>query len=577
MLNLKPIKIDMKNQILILISSLFLYSSFTNASVFYVDPNNGSIENPGSPDLPWKTLEEVINNKLVETKDNKGNLLNAGAPVKSGDTIILRSGYHGLIKITNAFNDQLITVKGEDGSSPQLGYLELRSAKNWRFEQVIISPSHSSSAVNKATIAILGDSNYWGNSSNLELVDSHIYTAEDTQNWSKDNWVKQAKIGIIVGRYTLNTLIKNNYIRNVSNGVIVLSEGADIEGNVVSHFADDGIKVNANGTRVTYNILKNAINPSNIHNDGIQAYKVFNNPSLDDFIIENNIILTKDTNQVPFSSVDMQGIGLFDGPYNNGTISNNVILVSTWHGIGLFDGTNTTITNNIIFSTALDRNIKSRITLSSKKGKNPNDVVNENDVFGNISTGYHPFESLVAANNVSEDENLYRERLNALLNTIQTKYGPKNVLANKSRLSEELLGNAAPASQTSLKSASDTEVEAIQEIQPTPAPAAPVATPVPAPIIAATPAPKPIARPVATATPLPAAPKPITTPAPKPVTTTPVAKPTARPPLPTTRQSTSQTNPGKATATTTKPTWKPRYVNRSKFQRWCRFTRNGCE
>lgn len=443
MLNLKLNKFDIKNQIVILITFLFLYSTFTSASVFYVDPANGAAGNPGSSVLPWKTLEQVINTKRIETKDRKGNLLNAGAPVKPGDTIILRSGYHGLIEITNAYNDQLITIKGETGSFPQLGFLELKSAKNWRFEHVVISPAHALSPINSPSIVIFGDSNFRGSSSHLELVDCYIYSAENTQDWSKDDWGQQAKNGIIVGRYTQDTLIKNNHIRNVYNGVVVLSEHSDIEGNVVSRFANDGVIVNANDTRVTYNIIKNAIKTSDIHNDGIQVYKIFNNPSVDNFVIENNLILTKDINQLSFSSVDMQGVGLFDGPYNKGTISNNVILVSTWHGIGLFDATNTTITNNIIFSTALDKNIKSRITLSSKQGKSPEEVVNENNVFGNISTGYHPFGSLSIANQVSVDESLFRNRLNELLNTIQTKYGINNLVTGTSKISAEFLGRMA--------------------------------------------------------------------------------------------------------------------------------------
>ena len=49
---------------------------------YYVDPVNGDMGNPGTVEHPWKTLEAVLSRKKV---------------FDAGDTIFLRSGYHGAI------------------------------------------------------------------------------------------------------------------------------------------------------------------------------------------------------------------------------------------------------------------------------------------------------------------------------------------------------------------------------------------------------------------------------------------------------------------------------------------------
>ena len=63
-------------------------------NIFYVDPSAGSMTNDGSYDHPWRTLQEVFENNLVEMKnyidhpagDGGGamEVINPGVPVKGG-------------------------------------------------------------------------------------------------------------------------------------------------------------------------------------------------------------------------------------------------------------------------------------------------------------------------------------------------------------------------------------------------------------------------------------------------------------------------------------------------------------
>ena len=89
---------------------------------FYVDPETGSPDNDGSAEHPWRTLEEVIAANLVETRTWQTLPyapgasfvpVNPGAPIGPGDTIWLRSGYHGDVTIGSAYNASTITVAAE--------------------------------------------------------------------------------------------------------------------------------------------------------------------------------------------------------------------------------------------------------------------------------------------------------------------------------------------------------------------------------------------------------------------------------------------------------------------------------
>ncbi len=94
-------------------------------NVFYVDPVSGSIDNAGSAASPWNTFQAVLENNKIESREpaaypyTKGAALrvkNSGAPVKAGDTIVLRPGHHGSISILRYFNEDYINIIAEPGA-----------------------------------------------------------------------------------------------------------------------------------------------------------------------------------------------------------------------------------------------------------------------------------------------------------------------------------------------------------------------------------------------------------------------------------------------------------------------------
>ncbi len=92
----------------------------SQAAVFYVDPEKGDMAGDGSAGHPWKTVQELFERKLIQTRDGAGRLRNPDAPVRAGDMILLRSGYHGEINCRRAYNDDYITIAAEKEHTPML-------------------------------------------------------------------------------------------------------------------------------------------------------------------------------------------------------------------------------------------------------------------------------------------------------------------------------------------------------------------------------------------------------------------------------------------------------------------------
>lgn len=68
---------------------------------------------------------------------------NPTAPVKPGDILLLRSGWHGVIRLSGGYNESPITIAADPGHTPQVGWVEIGEGRNWRAKGLTVSPSLS--------------------------------------------------------------------------------------------------------------------------------------------------------------------------------------------------------------------------------------------------------------------------------------------------------------------------------------------------------------------------------------------------------------------------------------------------
>jgi hypothetical protein len=327
---------------------------------FYVDPVNGSDSGDGSAGSPWRTLQAVIDADLVQTRNwpslpyaSGMNLVtvNAGAPVHAGDTLWLRSGYHGAVTIQSAYNALPITVAAQPGHVPRLRSLLVRAAQNWTFRGLSISPSHGP-PLTAITIVNVRDDNWYGPAWDVKIEGCDIFTVPDASAWTAADWVNVASSGVGVGAARIT--VRDSRVRNVRFGISVSGRNARIQRNLVDGFSADGLRGLGDGGLFEYNRVQNNYvggSADSNHDDGFQSWSVgpggVGTGEVRDVVLRGNVFINDWNPSHPLRS-SMQAIGCFDGFFVNWTVENNVVITDHWHGISFLGMRDSRIVNNTV-------------------------------------------------------------------------------------------------------------------------------------------------------------------------------------------------------------------------------------
>ena len=141
-------------RVLCLMMCLTALAQAAEPAAFYVDPVGGDMNNDGSRGKPWRSIQAVFDNGLVESQQwaklpyRDGATLeqkNKGARVRAGDTIYLRSGYHGKLDIRGYYNSAVITIAADEGHTPKLAGIRIRSGAHWTLRGLHVSPEFAES------------------------------------------------------------------------------------------------------------------------------------------------------------------------------------------------------------------------------------------------------------------------------------------------------------------------------------------------------------------------------------------------------------------------------------------------
>ena len=330
-----------------------------NGNTFYVDPINGSEEGDGSSENPWSNLQEVINNK-VETYRAKpgvaynGDLVikNDGAPIKAGDTIILKDGFYDELQIAHAFNIDYIRITSENEHQAVLSHFKALAASGWILNGVAINRELGKPDETSGSVPLVKIENSWhGPAQYITIEDCRLSTVWDSTGWNIDDW-KQARTGVLSHGSYISVL--NNHIKNIAYGITIAKGGhhSTVKSNIIENFSYDGMQGIADDLLFESNIVKNCYKTDpNSHDDGFQSWtdppSTPTGDTSDRVTLRGNIIIEHEDRNHPLKG-QLQGIGLFDGPYHDWVIENNVIITSDYHGITMVGGKNCRIVNNTV-------------------------------------------------------------------------------------------------------------------------------------------------------------------------------------------------------------------------------------
>ncbi len=376
------------------------------AADFYVDPVGGSPDGDGSSSRPWRTLQEVVEANSFETwawdsapyEEGVSVLVpDQDGPVRPGDTVWLLDGHHGEVEIRSAYLDGVITVSAAPGAEPTLSRLSLRSASNWTFQGLTVSPSFAED-YEKQTMVDLESHSWTGPISDITLEDCTLYSVEDTSSWTAEDWNAYSASGIFADGSHLT--IRNNLLRNVNFGISVLASDSLVEHNIVENFAGDGMRGLGDHTVFQYNTVMNSYDVNDNHDDGFQSWSLgpdgVGTGEVIGVVLRGNVFINYTDPEQPLRG-PLQGIGCFDGTFVDWVVENNVVAVDHWHGITLMGAHNVRVVNNTVVDLNTDSPGPPWISVTAHKdGSPPTDSVVRN----NLATDYRSHEL------VEEDGNL---------------------------------------------------------------------------------------------------------------------------------------------------------------------------
>jgi parallel beta-helix repeat protein len=320
--------------LLLFLSLILLQHKDLLAVNYYVDPVNGDKADDGTIAYPWRTLAEVFSEHHT---------------FEAGDTIFLLSGHHESV-IVNGINAGYVTILPLEGHDPTMKKLTFSNAKKWKVSGLTISPETAPSYSRSTLITI--------NSSASEImVDScYAYSVEDNTPWSAGDWVSNACNGASISGD--QNIVRNSHFLNVDHGILVEVEGQNnlIEKNIIENFSGDGMRGIGNYNTFEYNTVKNCYDVDDNHDDGFQSYSrgpggTVGTGTVYGIVLRGNTILNYTDPNQPMRGT-LQGIGCFDGMFEDWVVENNVVITSHWHGITLLGARNCKVINN----TVVDRN-----------------------------------------------------------------------------------------------------------------------------------------------------------------------------------------------------------------------------
>ncbi|MBK8208466.1 MAG: right-handed parallel beta-helix repeat-containing protein [Planctomycetes bacterium] len=394
-----------------------LFAANASAETYYVDPEQGKDSNNGSKAAPWGTLEEVM----------------AAGRVKAGDTVLLKDGDHGRA-VFSGDNAEVVTIAADKGCKPQLSYLEITQGTKWRIKGLVISASFAKQPYEGVMVKVADG----GASGEITVEDCFVYSTLDTSKWTASDWMN-ANSGMTMGRHGTGHVFRNNYVLNTRFAINLCAENSLCEGNVISHFSADGIRVTRDGQTVQHNVIRNIYvddkDGDKNHDDAIQCF-LFNKGTgtVRNVTIRENLIVMRENEEQPLKAT-MQGIGFFDGPLIDFVVEGNVINTSHWHGVSLYDAQGCKILNNVAYTQWTEEKLRPWVELGSKD----TGPVKGNQVKDNYAYTFKLSndKEVVAENNQTVTPAVHQKRQAELLALIDEKHGKLHPVAGFRRLGLE--------------------------------------------------------------------------------------------------------------------------------------------
>ena len=299
---------------------------------------------------------------FTATPTNFSSILNAAA---AGDVIYLSSGAYGAVSISNRKYSQFLTIKAGAGQTPVLSSLTVSSSSHLAFSGLTINGNGVRSKSPKGILVNLASSN------NIVFENNIVKSTSGAFPWKAETTNETVIDASIAPSDGINAsqdyclALNNNQIKNVFNGIYVGGDEVGTNGqnymvtrNTIDHFAGDGIDHSATNIIIQGNRITNGLDicaSKCIHNDGIQGWNWNDKLGITNknVVIDSNYIESQTVTHLPLA-IGLQGISIFDGFWQNVSVTNNIVLTSGLAGIVIGGVNGLHIINNSVMNIPLN-------------------------------------------------------------------------------------------------------------------------------------------------------------------------------------------------------------------------------
>lgn len=283
-------------------------------------------------------------------------LITAMGTVNGGETIRLRPGVYDFFKPTpysitthdpaisgvKPHNTSMVTITSDDPTNRAvLRGVEI-TVPYWRFENLSFRVPKGGNAFTT-----------YNNVHDLKIIGNDVASenAFDAKTWDQTTWLAKTAGSFIGNSGPINSEIAYNNIRYMHFGILA-GAGTWVHDNKIQQISGDASRAWGPGTIVENNYFADNYLVDANHNDFLQSYVISPAKFVGGVTVRNNSFIGLDTeaSQMAISPLaNSQGLGLFDGPYQDWVVENNLVVVThEWHGISMYGGVNSTIRHNVV-------------------------------------------------------------------------------------------------------------------------------------------------------------------------------------------------------------------------------------
>jgi len=334
------------------------------------------------------------------------SLADALAAATDGDHVLLHDGDWGDVTVSGEFGADT-WVEPAPGHSPRVRTLEIRDARNLIVRGLSISLSYAEPYESATMVSVRGSA------PDVTVEDCDIFSVTDdvSDGWDAGQWAGEPGTGI--GVRASGVTIANNRVRNVGYGISVAHDApnARVIGNTIDRFSRDGLRGIGDFGLFEGNVVRDAYDVDDHHDDFFQSWSVGDDGApgtgvVRGVVLRGNLFIGFTDPDRPFAGA-AQGVGCFDGFFEDWVVENNVVIVNHWHGITFLGARNLRIVNNTVLDNLPgERPGPPWIDVSAHK----NGTASENIVIRNNLTQSLTLE----ADGSTEDHNLLFDDADAL-------------------------------------------------------------------------------------------------------------------------------------------------------------------